>query len=127
MRCTASSTTMPTLTSVRYSRRPPCSRLPRQIWNVALGMLPVLLDDPLQLIGHRRNRHARDPHTTIRTFAYHDIDPPELRVLVGKVLAEVSAPTLLALDGRARDGLGHHQEIVQVDRRVPARVVLPVS
>ncbi len=48
-------------------------------------------------------------------------------ILVRVVLAEVPAPALLALDGRLGDGLADGQQRVQVQRRRPAGVVLPVA
>ena len=47
--------------------------------------------------------------------------------MFGIVLAEVSAAALLALDGAARDRLGDRQQVVQVQRRVPAGVVFAVA
>jgi hypothetical protein len=47
--------------------------------------------------------------------------------LLRVVVAEVRAAAFLALDRRARDGLRHRQQIVQVDRRVPAVVVLAIA
>ena len=38
----------------------------------------------------------------------------------------MSASTLLALDRRSRDGLGDNQEIAEIQRRVPARIVFTV-
>ena len=58
---------------------------------------------------------------------HHDVERAELGHLVGIVLAEVAAAAFLPLDGRARDRLGHRQQVPQVDRRVPAGVILAVA
>ena len=52
---------------------------------------------------------------------------PKPASLLGIVVAEVAAAALLALERRARDGLGDRQQVVQVQRGVPAGVVLAVA
>ena len=55
------------------------------------------------------------------------LNVPNSATLSGIVLAEVAAAALLALDRRARDRLGDGQQVAQVERRVPAGVVLAVA
>ena len=45
----------------------------------------------------------------------------------GIIFPEVPAPALLPLDRGAGDRLGDGEQVVQVERRVPARVVLPIA
>ena len=78
--------------------------------------------------GIARNRHARAPPSRRRApLRVDDVERAELRDLVRVVVAEVAAAALLALDRRARDRLGHGQQVVQIERRVPAGVVLAVA
>ena len=51
----------------------------------------------------------------------------EPRILVRIVVAEVPAPALLASEGGEGDGFGNRQQVVQVEGRVPARVVFAVA
>src|SRR5262245_6631976 len=85
------------------------------------------VDHLLQLAGHVRNRHARHVHPSVATLAHDDVHPAPRRVLVGMVFAEVAAAALLALDRRACDRLRYGQQVVEIKRRVPRRVVLAVA
>ena len=80
-----------------------------------------------ELRRHLGNRHAPDLHRAVGGLPGHDVDLAEFRRLVGIVLAEVPAPALLALDRRARDRLRDGQEMAEVERRVPAGVVLAIA
>ncbi len=51
---------------------------------------------------------------------------PQSRVLLRIVVAEVRAAAFLALERRAGDDLGNRQQIVQIEGRVPAGVVLAI-
>ena len=56
-----------------------------------------LLDDRLQVLGHRRDRLAEEVHLAVAILANHEIERGEGRILIRVVLAEV--PTALSPDG----------------------------
>ena len=60
-------------------------------------------------------------------LAHHVVEGREIRVLVGVVLAKVPAAALLPLEGRGGDRLGAGEQAGQIERRVPAGVVLAVA
>ena len=82
----------------------------------------------LQLGGHLRDRRARRrPSRRRGPLRTMKLNVPKLRVLVRVVVAEVAAAALAPLDRRARDRLRDGQQVVQVERRVPAGVVLAMA
>ena len=82
----------------------------------------------LQLGRHRRHRRARRPASRRRApLRTTMLNLPQAGVLVGEVVAEVGAAALLALERGARDRLGDREQVAQVERRVPAGVVLAVA
>src|SRR5215471_1908726 len=129
----ASSTTMPGTTSTMYSLKWPPAGSVRQTLNdarlicVAARSRLLLLDHLLELRRHGGDRHAPDLHRPSRPLARHDVEGRVFGILVRIVLTEVPTPALPALDRRARDRLRDSQEVAQIDRRVPARVVFAVS
>src|SRR5580765_222878 len=87
--CTASSTTMPSETSVLYSANfPPAS--PRQIMKVAVFIVKPFnesfhfLDDLLQFGRHLRQRLALDLHRPVRALMDDHARPADRGVLVGE-------------------------------------------
>src|SRR6185295_17418712 len=90
-----------------------------------LGLL--LLDDLLQVVRHGRERDSRQLQVASAALLHHDVDRAELGHLVRVILAEVPATALLPLDRRSRDGLGYGQQVSQIERGMPAGVVLAMS
>src|SRR5688572_16965242 len=80
-----------------------------------------------QLRRNLRTRDARDVDRAVGGALDHDVDGAELARLVRIILAEMAAAALLALDRRERDRLGHRQQVLHVQRRVPAGVVFAVA
>src|SRR5262245_22943689 len=66
----------------------------------------------LPLRRHRRDRRTRDFHRAVASLANDQIEGRVVRVLVGMVVAEVSAAALAPLERRARDRLRDGQQIV---------------
>src|SRR5438094_5877460 len=121
---------MPSVISVVYSRKSPPLPSPRQIRNVALPMRPplgVLIDDPLQLGRHLRNRLTRDRHLATATLPDDEVQPTPALDFAGTVFAKMRAPALFSLEARARDRLRDGEEVGQVERRVPAGVVFTIA
>src|SRR6185436_18013491 len=85
--------------------------------------LLVLVDDLLQLHGHLRKWYAADFHRPIGRLTHDDVDRAELRRLVRIVVAEMAAAAFFPLDRASGHGLRHGQQVAQIDRRVPARIV----
>ena len=52
---------------------------------------------------------------------------PKFVSLFGIIIAEMAAAAFLAFDGRTGDGLGDRQQVVQVQRRVPAGIVFAMT
>src|SRR5437868_7767053 len=94
------------------------------MWLGPLGLL--LLDDLLEFLRYRRNRQARDLHAAVRSPLRHDVERAEFGDLVRIILAEVSAAALFPLERRDGDRLGDVEQVADVDRRVPAGVILTV-
>src|SRR5437762_1648659 len=91
------------------------------------GALLHRLNYLLQFGRQFGNECARQFHPPIATLAYDDVERAEGGILVGIVVAKVAAAALAPLDGRSGNRFGHRQQIVEIERRVPARVVLAVS
>src|SRR5207244_4988838 len=138
--CTASSTTMPSVISVVYSRKSPARPSPPQIRNVAVLSRPplprraeassallILVDDPLQLGRHLRNRLTRDRHLATAALANDEVQPPPALDFLRTVFAKMRAPALFSLEARTGDRLRHGEEVGQVERRVPAGVVFTIA
>src|SRR5215203_3742009 len=89
--------------------------------------LLVFPDDLLQFRGHRRNRDAGDLHRSSRSRTNGEVERAERLFLLRVVLPEMPAAALLALEGRAGDGLGYDEKVREILRRMPAGVVLTVA
>src|ERR1035437_8871727 len=87
----------------------------------------LLLDGVLEVGRHWRNGLAREFHGAIGASAHDNVEGGRRRILLRIVIAEMPAAAFLALDRRARNRLGYGQQVLQVHRRVPPRVVLPVA
>src|SRR5262249_4253121 len=85
-----------------------------------------LLNDPLQLGGHFRNRRAGALHLSVASLPDDEIERAELLALLRIIVAEMAAAALAALDGRSDDRFRHGQEVVKIERCVPPGVVLAV-
>src|SRR5207237_8147566 len=75
-----------------------------------------------ELVRHLRQRLAVDVDGT-PPFAQYEVDLAPLRVSTRVVVSRMPAPALLALQRSPRHALGHGQHRLQVERRMPARVV----
>src|SRR5712691_5884689 len=73
------------------------------------------------------DRGTCDGHAALWPLANDGVDLAEGRILVRKVLAEMSATAFAALERRAGDRFGHRQQVVKIQRGVPAGVVLPMA
>ena len=87
----------------------------------------LFLDDLFQIIRHFRQRHARHGDAAARLLLHHDVELAVLVRLIRIILAEVAATAFFSFERRDGDGLGHIEQVVQVDRRVPAAVVFAVA
>ena len=81
----------------------------------------------LELVGHLRQRLLRRRSARRRGRRVTTLTFPNCGVGGREVVAGVAAAALLALDRRARDRLGDGEHVVQVERQVPAGVVLAVA
>ena len=86
-----------------------------------------LLDDLFQFFRHSGIGLAAQLHRAVRAFADDDVHLAGCGILVRKILAEMAAAAFLAVDGRARDGLGNREQMLQIDRGVPAGIVFAVA
>src|SRR5215469_5483971 len=124
---------MPSSTEVEYSWNAPPSAPPRQIRNTA--GLPIgfasrlfhLLDYGGQLIRHRRQRTLFDHHFASASPPDDDVVLAPLRFLLGEVFTELRPAAFLAEKSGTGDRFGHDDHVLNVDRRVPAVVVLTVA
>src|SRR5262245_36534839 len=99
----------------------------RSGFNVSVMILLLLLDHLLQRRRHCTDRLADELHAAIGGLPNDDVEFAAGRILLGIVLAKVAAPAFLPLDGGPGDGLGDRQQILEVECRVPARIVLPIT
>src|SRR4051794_15563747 len=89
-------------------------------------MLSHLLDDRLKFRRYRLERVAPDLHLAIGTALAHHVER-RVRIILGrKTVAKMPAATLLTLQRRARDRLGNRQQMRQVQRRMPPRIVIAI-
>src|SRR5438034_2514927 len=127
MACTASSTTIPSPAATRYSFSSPRSRVPRNSRSVRCSdTLFPFLNEGHQIRWNRRLGLAPDDHA-VPFFLNGDLFPSLPLVGVGIVAACMRTATFGALQRRPGAGLGDHEERAQVDRRVPARIVLAAA
>src|SRR6478609_161429 len=89
--------------------------------------LLLLLDHPLELRRHFRDGLPNQLHLPIRAPPHQDIEPRTCRILLRTVVAEVPATALPPLDRGAGHRLGDRQQVAQVERGVPTRIVLAVA
>ena len=52
---------------------------------------------------------------------------PLCGVLVRKIVTEMPAPAFFAFEGRTRDGFGNGEQVIQVERGVPAGIVFAMA
>src|SRR5262245_42548088 len=86
-----------------------------------------LLDDRLQMLGHRRNGFARKLHLAAGVFLHDEIERPVRRILLRIIITEMSAAALFPCERATRDGLRHREQVVEIERGVPTRIVLAVA
>src|SRR4029078_6791655 len=86
-----------------------------------------LLDDLLELSRHFRNWGAGHFHSTVGALARDQVEGAVGLVLLGIVVAEMPAPTLFPFEGAARHRFRDRQQVVEVERGMPARVVLAMA
>src|SRR5262249_52442364 len=89
--------------------------------------LLVLLDDALQLGGHLGDGPARQPHLAVGTALHAHVLLPPRGILAGEVLAVVAPAALGTLERRAGDGLRDVEQVLHVERGVPAGIVVAVA
>src|SRR5437773_4648379 len=87
----------------------------------------VLLDYPLEVFADFRNRLSRHLHLPTLPALDDDVELAVTRILLREIVAEVSTATLFSLQSGTSDDLGDGQQIPQIERRVPPRIVLAVS
>src|SRR5438105_13977105 len=85
------------------------------------------LDYGLELPRHRRNWLARDAHVSRAVLLRDEVERSLRGILVRKIVSEVSAATLFSLERRTLFLFVDDDQILQVERCVPARYVLTVS
>src|SRR5439155_27256528 len=102
--------------------RPPLPRRAEQA-----RPLLILVDDPLQLGRHLRNRLTRDRHLATAALANDEVQPPPALDFLRTVFAKMRAPALFSLEARTGDRLRHGEQVSQVERRVPAGVVFTIA
>src|ERR1700686_3449486 len=86
-----------------------------------------LLDDLLQILSHSWNGLACELHSSTGAFSHHDVEAAILLVLAGKIIAEMRPTALFSLQRRPGNNFRYRQQAVQVERRVPSRIVFSVS
>src|SRR2546425_136642 len=125
--CTASSTTIPSPASTANSWRCPEPFVPRKIRNRRCSLTSrPFLDEPGEVGGKVGLRFPADRHP-VSVAPHDDLSALLLRVRLGVIGARVAAATLRALERRAGGHLRNGEQGAQVERRVPAGVVLPAA
>src|ERR1700739_1584532 len=81
----------------------------------------------LQLIRHRRKCALLDLHLTVCAATDDDVVLSPLRVLVGEVFAELRAPAFFSQQRSAGNRFRHDHHVSDIDRRVPAVVILALA
>src|SRR5712671_1304772 len=89
--------------------------------------LLVLLDDPPQILTHLRQRLAHYLHLPTGTALDDDVELAVVRILVGEIIAKVPTSTLLSFESRARNDFRDCDQILEIERGVPSRIVLAVT
>src|SRR2546428_2607504 len=102
------------------SHRPPRRRLRRA--GSGLTRRFVLAQQRAELGGDLRNGLGRQYETTV-PLSRDDVLGPPLRIGLRKILASVAAAALFADQRAARDRFGDADEVLEIEREVPARVV----
>src|SRR5215475_8482434 len=80
-----------------------------------------LLDDRLQMLGHRRNGFARKLQLAVGVFLHDEVARPVRRILLGIIVTEMATAAFFPCDRTPRDGFRHREQIVEIERRVPTR------
>src|SRR5712692_10203594 len=133
---TASSTTIPSPASTVYSLSSPPPpplpsglglRAPRKIRKRRCSLTSRPFLDELHEIGGKLGLRLPADRHPISLWMQHDLAALLLRIRVGVIAARVTAAALRALERGAHRHLRHGQERPQVERRVPARIVLPAA
>ena len=65
-------------------------------------------------------------HFSTGAFSRHDVEAAVLFVLGRKIIAEMRPAAFFPLQRRPSNNFRYGQQAVQVERRVPARIVFPV-
>src|SRR5580704_9886226 len=86
-----------------------------------------LFDNLLLLFGHGRQRIAPDLHRAVRSFVDYEVERSIGRVLLRIIITEMRATAFFAVSGRERNGLRDREQIVQVERGVPAWIVFAIA
>ena len=86
-----------------------------------------LLDDLFQFLRHARNRLAAQLHRAIRALLDDDVSPSRPRRFIREIFAEVAAAAFLAVERGAGDGLGDGEEMLEIERGVPAGIIFAVA
>src|SRR4051812_23830497 len=79
------------------------------------------------MFRHRWNWCARELHRSISGFLDDEVERRVCGILVRIVITEMAAATFLALDRRSRDRLGDREQILEIERGVPARIVFAIA
>src|SRR5215472_10888019 len=129
MRWITSRTTIPGSTSTWYSTNWPPLASPRHTRNrrsdtSCLQILDFCLRDLGQFGRRRRPLDLDGLHAAMLGLADDHVVLAPLLALARVVVARVRAPALLTHQGRARDCFGGDEQRAQIERLVPARVVL---
>ncbi len=88
--------------------------------------LSHFLDNLFQLFRHFRKRFASYPHLAV-SFFDREIEFCEFRIFVRIIVAEMSAAAFFAFEGGKRDRFGNGQQVVQIERRMPAGIEVDVA
>ena len=125
-----SRTTMPSSTGVGNPgmRRPRCLPPDANVADVAISFVPLLhlFNHCLQLIRHRRKCALLDLHLTVCAATDDDVVSPHSASLPGKS-SRNCAPRLSFRSSAARVMLQTRSSCSDIDRRVPAVVVLAIA
>src|SRR5215208_891097 len=92
-----------------------------------LRSLLVFLDDAPEIVSHLRNGLTTHLHFPILSTTYDNVEFGVARIPFGEIIAEVPAATLLPLQSGASDDLRDGHQILEIERRMPSRIVLAVS
>ncbi len=87
----------------------------------------ILLNDLSQFVAHHGNFFLVYLHFTVRALSQYDVDVAKCVVLFREVHAEMGSATFFAKRRRPSSRFGNRQQIFQIQRCMPARIIYAIS